>query len=61
MFYIFSALISETRASYKIPIHTSTFIDIVEMPISISRNPTLSQIFSVPGMYTSEYSKIGGN
>lgn len=49
------------RASFKKPSHTSTFVDNVEMPISISRNPTLSQILSVPGMYTTEYSIIGGN
>lgn len=61
MFYFFSCLTSEMRASYKKPFHTSTFVDTVEMPISISRNPTLSQILSVPGMYTTEYSIIGGN
>lgn len=48
------------RASYKKPFNTSIFVDTVEMPISISRNPTLSQILSVPGMYTTEYSTIGG-
>ncbi|XP_060843415.1 uncharacterized protein LOC132923440 isoform X2 [Rhopalosiphum padi] len=56
-----NALISEMRASYKIPFHTSTLVNTVEMPISISRNLTLSQLLSVPGMYTSEYSKIGGH
>ncbi|KAL5240651.1 hypothetical protein ACI65C_008061 [Semiaphis heraclei] len=56
-----NCLISEMRASFKKPSHTSTFVDNVEMPISISRNPTLSQILSVPGMYTTEYSIIGGN
>ncbi|XP_022178187.1 uncharacterized protein LOC111039158 isoform X2 [Myzus persicae] len=56
-----NCLISEMRASYKKTFHTSTFVDAVEMPISISRNPTLSQILSVPGMYTTEYSIIGGN
>lgn len=46
--------------SYKMPINTlSKFNSTVEMPISISRNPTLSQILSVPMMYTSEYAKIG--
>ncbi|CAI6366933.1 unnamed protein product [Macrosiphum euphorbiae] len=55
-----NCLISEMRASYKKPFHTSIFVDTVEMPISISRNPTLSQILSVPGMYTTEYSTIGG-
>lgn len=49
-------------ASYKIPINTlHKYENVVDMPISISRNPTLSQILSVSGMYTSEYSKIGGN
>lgn len=49
-------------ASYKMPINTlSKYDNVVEMPISKSRNPTLSQILSVSGMYTSEYSKIGGN
>lgn len=48
-------------ASYKLPINTLSKLDsTVEMPISISQNPTLSQILSVPEMYTSEYSKIGG-
>lgn len=61
MINLFSAFRTEMRASYKIPLNISTFVDTVEMPISISRNPTLSQILSVPGMYTSEYSKIGGN
>ncbi|XP_060865055.1 uncharacterized protein LOC132941144 [Metopolophium dirhodum] len=56
-----NCLTSEMRASYKKPFHASTFVDTVEMPISISRNPTLSQILSVPGMYTTEYSIIGGN
>jgi len=47
-------------AAYKIPINKlSKFEGTVEIPISISRNPTLLQIFSVPGMYLSEYSKIG--
>lgn len=47
-------------ASYKKPINTLLKLDrTIEMPISISRNPTLAQVFSVPGMYTSEYSKIG--
>jgi len=49
------------RSSFKKPSHTLIFVDNVEMPISISRNPTLSQISSVPGMYTTEYSIIGGN
>ncbi|XP_015370180.1 PREDICTED: uncharacterized protein LOC107166148 [Diuraphis noxia] len=57
-----NCLISEMRASFKKPSHTSTFVDTgVEMPLSISRNPTLSQILAVPGMYTTEYSIIGGN
>ncbi|XP_025196179.1 uncharacterized protein LOC112595256, partial [Melanaphis sacchari] len=56
-----NALLSEMRASYKIPFYASTLVNTVEMPISISRNLTLSQLLSVPGMYTSEYSKIGGN
>lgn len=47
-------------ASYKEPINTlSKYDSIVEMPISNSRNPTISQIWSVPMMYTSEYTKIG--
>lgn len=59
---IYSALKSETSASYKTPISTlSKFEGTVEMPVSISKNPTLSQILSVPGMYTTEYTKIGGN
>ncbi|KAF0757535.1 Uncharacterized protein FWK35_00007788 [Aphis craccivora] len=57
----YNALKSEMKASYKIPVHISTFVNTVEIPISISRNLTLSQLLSVPGMYTSEYSKIGGH
>jgi len=59
---VYSALKSEMSAAYKIPINKlSKFDGTVEMPISTSRNPTLLQIFSVPGMYTSEYSNIGGH
>lgn len=47
--------------SYTIPLNTlSKFEGTIQMPISVSKNPTLSQVLSVPGMYTSEYSKIGG-
>jgi hypothetical protein len=47
-------------ASYKTPNNKlSTFDCPVENPVSISRNLTLPQILSVPGMYASEYSKIG--
>ncbi|XP_050435787.1 uncharacterized protein LOC126842716 isoform X2 [Adelges cooleyi] len=52
---------TETSASYKIPINTLINLeDTVGMPISVSPNPTLAQIFSIPGMYTTEYSKISG-
>lgn len=48
--------------SFKIPNNTlSQYESTVEMPISISKNPTLIQILSVPGMYTTEYSKIGSH
>lgn len=58
--FFYSALKTEMTTSYKIPINTlSNFDSTVEMPISISQKPTMSQIKSIPGMYTSEYSKIG--
>ncbi|XP_025404762.1 uncharacterized protein LOC112679251 [Sipha flava] len=51
---------TEMSASYKTPNNKlSTFDCPVENPVSISRNLTLPQILSVPGMYASEYSKIG--
>lgn len=46
--------------AYKKPINSLiNYENTFEIPVAVSCNQTLAQILSIPGMYTTEYSKIG--
>ncbi|XP_050536524.1 uncharacterized protein LOC126902887 isoform X5 [Daktulosphaira vitifoliae] len=52
---------TEMTDAYKKPINSLiNYENTFEIPVSVSHNSALAQILSVPEMYTTEYSKIGG-